>query len=1021
MCMIGNSQVKDNKIDLLVQQYEQFTILEEEYIDSGLARFNTIITSLKALDEGFSSKNYVRKFLRALHPKWRAKVTAIEESKDLSSLALDELIGNLKVHEVVMEKDSEIYRGKKERVKSIALKAKKESSDDETSTSGSDDKEYVMAVRNFKKFFRRKGKFVRQPREEKKSFRQRDEKKGKSDRKCFRCGDPNHLIGDCPKPPRNKDQKAFIGGSWSDSENDAEDKTNDETCLMAQSSNEVTLNSSYYSDNASSLDNDSMQLEYDNLCEISLKIINKNKVLKTKRDLLEKEILELNEKIKKLERNKEIDITCKSCQELKLENARLKETQVKFVKFDKSANSLREMLNNQKSSSCKIGLGFDSSKASTSGTKPINFVGSSAEIAPDGSTIKAHGSTIPGSVDPSSGEKAAEHVFSPPMSSRSDFVITRKKLIHNKIEESKKPSLKSGLGYVKTESRSKTPPPRRNNFSQPRHNTPQPRRNSREPIHQNFYPMNWNNNQSQGFVHMGNCIPFQYPNQLQQLQGMYNTNVCLRTCLEPDEWIKDSGCSKHMINNKSLFSTYKAYGEVQFGAYCDAQGITHNFSAPRTPQSNGVVERKNRTLQEMSRTMLNEQSIPQKFWCNAVDTSTYILNRILIRPILGKTPYEIFRGRKPSLEYFKVFGSKCFILNTKDYLTKFDPKSYEGVFLGYSQNSKAYVVLNKHTMKVKESLNVTFDESPPTKLSPLVDDDVGEEEAIRKNTKIVNINNEEDESIEVDEIVNIKESKNHPLDQVIGNLNQRTLRSQAQNHSNFFCFISTIEPKNVNEALKDESWVVAMQEELNQFIANDVWELVPLPISQSVIGTKWVFRNKLDENGIVSRNKARLVAQGYNQQEGIYYDETYAPVARLESIRILLAIACANNFKLYQMDVKSAFLNGFINEEYIKEMLKKFGLEDSKPTKTPMSTEIKLTKNDEADSVDSSKYQGEIMPQLNLKDYQRTKAYLPRIHRSKAMDEEVRESYRRLKSRLFHEGRFVTPSFIEANNMLPTF
>ncbi|GKA58637.1 hypothetical protein Tco_0757950 [Tanacetum coccineum] len=110
-------QVKDNKIDLLVQQYKQFTILEEESIDSGFARFNTIITSLKALDEGFSSKNYVRKFLRALHPKWRAKVTAIEESKDLSSLALDELIGNLKVHEVVMEKYFEIYKGKKERVK----------------------------------------------------------------------------------------------------------------------------------------------------------------------------------------------------------------------------------------------------------------------------------------------------------------------------------------------------------------------------------------------------------------------------------------------------------------------------------------------------------------------------------------------------------------------------------------------------------------------------------------------------------------------------------------------------------------------------------------------------------------------------------------------------------------------------------------------------------------------------------------------------------------------------------------
>ncbi|GJR58504.1 reverse transcriptase domain-containing protein [Tanacetum coccineum] len=157
-------------------------------------------------------------------------------------------------------------------------------------------------------------------------------------------------------------------------------------------------------------------------------------------------------------------------------------------------------------------------------------------------------------------------------------------------------------------------------------------------------------------------------------------------------------------------------------------------------------------------------------------------------------PTYCFVLTKPPLEYFKVFGSKCFILNTKDYLTKFDPKSYEGVFLS----------------------------PPPTKLSPLVDDDVGEEEAIKKNTKVVNNNNEEDESIEVDEIVNIKKSKNHPLDQVIGNLNQRTLRSQAQNHSNFFCFISTIDPKDVKEALKDESWVVAMQEELNQFVVNGV-------------------------------------------------------------------------------------------------------------------------------------------------------------------------------------------------------
>ncbi|GJS78013.1 hypothetical protein Tco_0727894 [Tanacetum coccineum] len=139
------SQVKDNKIDLLVQQYEQFTIPKEESIDNDFARFNTIITSLKAL-KGFSIKNYVRKFLRVLHPKWHAKVTAIKESKDLTSLSLDELIDNLKVYEVIIKRDSEMVKGKREQSKSLALKAKKESCDEESLTFDSEDEEYDMAI-----------------------------------------------------------------------------------------------------------------------------------------------------------------------------------------------------------------------------------------------------------------------------------------------------------------------------------------------------------------------------------------------------------------------------------------------------------------------------------------------------------------------------------------------------------------------------------------------------------------------------------------------------------------------------------------------------------------------------------------------------------------------------------------------------------------------------------------------------------------------------------------------------------
>ncbi|GJW09106.1 hypothetical protein Tco_1571529 [Tanacetum coccineum] len=189
--------------------------------------WDTLLITHQALDESFSSKNCVRKFLRALHLKWGAKVTAIKESKNLTTLSLDELIGNLKVYEEVIKKDSKTVKSKREQSRSIALKARKDSSDDNSSTSDSEDEEYAMAVRDFKKFFKRRGRF---------------------------CGDPNHLVGECLKLSRYQNQKAFVGGSWSDSDEDEEEKTNDEKCLMAKASNEVLSETEYFSDDQSSLD-----------------------------------------------------------------------------------------------------------------------------------------------------------------------------------------------------------------------------------------------------------------------------------------------------------------------------------------------------------------------------------------------------------------------------------------------------------------------------------------------------------------------------------------------------------------------------------------------------------------------------------------------------------------------------------------------------------------------------------------------------------------------------------------------
>ncbi|GJT51682.1 retrovirus-related pol polyprotein from transposon TNT 1-94 [Tanacetum coccineum] len=779
---------------------EQFVISEDESIYSTFARFNTIITSLKALDEGYSSKNYVWKFLRALHPKWRAKVTAIEESKDLTSLSLDELIGNLKVYEMIIKKDSEIVKAKVER-KSIPLKAKKESSDEECSTSGSKDEEYAMAVRDFKKFFKRRGRFVRQPQNDKKTFqRSLDDKNSKS--------------------------------SWRDSGKEDDEKVKNETCLVAHASSEICLG----------VDVEPDEWIKDRGC--SKHMTGNRKLFSTYKAYNGGNVI--------FGSNLRGNIIGKGT----ISNDSLKIDNVEHVdNLGFNLLSIGQICDNK----CRV-----------------TFSEHDSEITKDGKVI-GRGIRKKGLYVMKLGNKPKDQICLATIDENS--TLWHRRLGHANmrlIQSLASKELVRNLPKLK--------------FDQHFCDACKMGKQAHA------------SHKAKNIVSTTRCLELLHmdlfgPSAVRSYGGNRYTLVIVddysrytwtRFLKDKTEAFDQFEIFSRKIQNQlgcSIVSIRTDHGrefdnEVQFGEFCNANGITHNFSAPRTPQSNGVVERKNRTLQEMSRTMLNEQSLPQKFWCNAVDTSTYILNRILIRAILGKTPYELLRGRKPTLDYFRVFGSKCFILNTKDYLTKFDPKT-----------------------------------PPPSKTSPLVDDDLDEEEAI-KITEKKNLEKDiEDETLEIDEIVNIKESRNHPLENVIGNLNQRTLRSQAQNQSNFFCFISTIEPKNVNEALGDESWIVAMQEELNQFIANDVWELVPQPRNMTIIGTKWVFRNKLDENGIVSRNKARLVAQGYNQQEGINYDETYAPVARLESIRILLAYACALDFKLFQMDVKSAFLNGFINEE----------------------------------------------------------------------------------------------------------
>ncbi|GKB88025.1 retrovirus-related pol polyprotein from transposon TNT 1-94 [Tanacetum coccineum] len=652
----------------------------------------------------------------------------IEESKDLTSLSLDELIGNLKVHEMIIKKDSEIVKAKVER-KSIALKAKKESSDKECSTFGSEYEEYAMTVRDFKKFFKRRGRFVRQPRNDKNTFqRSRDDKNGKSDRKCFRCGDPNHLIGECPKPPKDKNQRAFVGGSWSDSGEEDDEKVKNETCLVAHASSEICLG----------VDLEPDEWIKDSGC--SKHMMGNRKLFSTYKAYNGGNVI--------FGSNLRGNIIGKGT----ISNDSLKIDNVEHVdNLGFNLLSIGQICDNK----CRV-----------------TFSEHDSEITKDGRVI-GRGIRKKGLYVMKLGNKPKDQICLATIDENS--TLWHRRLGHANmrlIQSLASKELVRNLPKLK--------------FDQHFCDACKMGKQAHA------------SHKAKNIVSTTRCLELLHmdlfgPSAVRSYGGNRYTLVIVddysrytwtRFLKDKTEAFDQFKIFSRKIQNQlgcSIVSIRTDHGrefdnEVQFGEFCNANGITHNFSAPRTPQSNGVVERKNRTLQEMSRTMLNEQSLPQKFWCNAVDTSTYILNRILIRAILGKTPYELLRGRKPTLDYFRVFGSKCFILNTKDYLTKFDPKSYEGVFLGYSQNSKAYIILNKHTRKVEESLNVTFDETPPpSKTSPLVDDDLDEEEAIKVTEKKNLENNIVDETLEIDEIVNIKESRNHPLENVIGNLNQRTL------------------------------------------------------------------------------------------------------------------------------------------------------------------------------------------------------------------------------------------------------
>nr|GEW37401.1 hypothetical protein [Tanacetum cinerariifolium] len=403
-------------------------------------------------------------------------------------------------------------------------------------------------------------------------------------------------------------------------------------------------------------------------------------------------------------------------------------------------------------------------------------------------------------------------------------------------------------------------------------------------------------------------------------------------------------------------------------SYFASKYILHQMSVARTPKQNGVVKRQNRTLVEAARTMLSAAKVPLFFWAEAIATSFFTQKRSLVIPRHEKKPYHIINDRKPSVKFFYIFGTLCYIVKDGENLYKMKGKGDACIFVGYSTQSRAYRIFNKRTRVIVETIHVNFDELPQMASDHVSSDPRPEsgfaicpmfDELLNRSSKVVSkssavttadapnqhqqqgttpLNNQitpdptcqilthaptvastenitqaeiikEYAQVENDELINIFCT---PI-QDRGETSSRHVDSS--NMHTFYQHHPSEHRWTKDHPLEQVIGNPSQSEELYQFDRLDVWELVDRPLCKNVINMKWLWKNKRDEENTVIRNKSRLVAKGYAQKEGVDFEESFTPVARLEGVRLFIAYAAHKSFMVYQMDVKTAFLYGPLKEE----------------------------------------------------------------------------------------------------------
>lgn len=372
----------------------------------------------------------------------------------------------------------------------------------------------------------------------------------------------------------------------------------------------------------------------------------------------------------------------------------------------------------------------------------------------------------------------------------------------------------------------------------------------------------------------------------------------------------------------------------KFNQFCKDNGIKRQLTAAYTPQQNGVAERRNRTIMNMVHCLLSEKELPRFLWPDAARWTAHILNRSLTKAVKGSVPEERWTGTKPTISYFRVFGSVAHVHIPVQKRIKLDDRSHKCILLGVSEESKAYRLYDPVSKKITISRDVIFEEGAKwdwnlntSKQEGLVWGDDGAAEGNETDDEADPATAETEAEVETEEV------EETPRDVVQvnepGEQSRRARRQPVWMENcvsgeevsdedaliNFALYVSNDDPIFFQDAEREERWREAMRVEIKSIEKNLTWELVDLPPQAKKIGVKWVYKTKLNGEGKVERCKARLVAKGYSQTAGIDYTEVFAPVARWDTIRSLLALAAQRGWCVFQLDVKSAFLYGELKEE----------------------------------------------------------------------------------------------------------